>query len=203
MVINAGLADHLKGQLTDLGSAPLSGSPAEKADLRSELVRLAARLIVEEGLEGEAADALGREYYVRGAAPGAGYRNGYRTGRLKTAEGMVEYAVPQICDRAAPFRSRLREIIRGRSEELEALAVEMYARGLSARDIEALFADERGQSLGGIRGFADARGSVAGVQGARHCLLPGRLAGARPHVAGRHRGDLRRSRAVGAGVLAG
>jgi len=50
--IIAGLADHLKGQLTDLGSAPLSGSPAEKADLRSELVRLAARQIVEEGLEG-------------------------------------------------------------------------------------------------------------------------------------------------------
>jgi transposase-like protein len=120
---------------------------SEEGDLRSELVRLAARLILEEGLEGEAADALGREYYVRGAAPGAGYRNGYRTGRLKTAEGMVQYAAPQICDRAVPFRSRLREIICGRSEELEALAVEMYARGLSTRDIEALFADERGQSL--------------------------------------------------------
>jgi putative transposase len=46
-----------------------------------------------------------------------------------------------------PFRSRLREIIRGRTEELEALAVEMYARGLSTCDIEALFADERGRSL--------------------------------------------------------
>src|SRR5262249_4273014 len=77
----------------------------------------------------------------------SGYRNGYRTGRLKTAEGVIEYAAPQISDRAVPFRSRLREIIRGRSEELEALAVEMYARGLSTRDIEALFADERGQSL--------------------------------------------------------
>jgi hypothetical protein len=100
--------------------------------LRSKLVRLAARLIVEEGLEGEATDALGRDYYGRGAAPGAGYRNGYRTGRLKTAEGVVEYAAPQISDRAVPFRSRLREIIRGRSEELEALAVEMYARGNKA-----------------------------------------------------------------------
>src|SRR5262245_18899683 len=89
----------------------------EKADLRSELVRLAARLIVEEGLEGEAADALGREYYVRGAAPGAGYRNGYRAGRLNTAEGVVEYSAPQISDRAVPFRSRLREIIRGRTED--------------------------------------------------------------------------------------
>src|SRR5207237_1198310 len=89
---------------------------------RSDLVRLAARLIIEEGLEGEATDALGREYYGRGAAPGVGYRNGHRTGRLKTAEGVVEYAAPQISDRAVPFRSRLREIIRGRSEELAVLA---------------------------------------------------------------------------------
>ncbi len=125
----------------------LMDGQTREGDLRSELVRLAARLIIEEGLEGEAGDALGREYYERGAAAGAGYRNGYRTGRLKTAEGLVEYAAPQISDRAVPFRSRLREIIRGRSEELEALAVEMYARGLSTRDIEALFADERGQSL--------------------------------------------------------
>jgi putative transposase len=125
----------------------LMDGQSEEGDLRSALVRLAVRLIVEEGLEGEATDALGREYYARGAAAGAGYRNGYRRGRLKTAEGVVDYAAPQICDRAVPFRSRLREIIRGRTEELEALAVEMYARGLSTRDIEALFADEDGRSL--------------------------------------------------------
>jgi len=125
----------------------LMDGQSEEGDLRSALVRLAARLIVEEGLEGEATDALGREYYARGAAAGAGYRNGYRRGRLKTAEGVVEYAAPQICNRAVPFHSRLREIIRGRTEELEALAVEMYARGLSTRDIEALFADEDGRSL--------------------------------------------------------
>jgi len=119
----------------------------EATDGRSELVRLAARLIIEEALEGEAADALGREYYARGAAPGAGYRNGYRTGRLKTAEGEIAYSAPQICDRAEPFRSRLRDIVQGRSEELEALAIEMYARGLSTRDIEAAFADETGAPL--------------------------------------------------------
>ena len=48
---------------------------------------MASRLIVEEALEGEAGDALGREYYAHGAQPGQGYRNGYRMGRLKTAEG--------------------------------------------------------------------------------------------------------------------
>jgi putative transposase len=116
-------------------------------ELGSELVRLAARLILEEALEGEAEDALGRGYYMRGALPGAGYRNGYRTGRLKTAEGAVEYSAPQIADRAEPFRSKIRAILGGRTEELEALAVEMYARGLSTRDIEAVFADETGKSL--------------------------------------------------------
>jgi len=119
----------------------------EVKDGRSELVRLAARLIIEEALEGEARDALGRDYYVRGAAPGAGYRNGYRRGRVHSAEGAIEYSAPQIADRAEPFRSRLREVVRGRTEELEALAVEMYARGLSTRDIEAVFAGADGHSL--------------------------------------------------------
>jgi len=32
-------------------------------------VQLAARLIIEEALEGEARDALGRDYYARGATP--------------------------------------------------------------------------------------------------------------------------------------
>jgi hypothetical protein len=34
----------------------------------SELVRLAARLIIEEALEGEARHAVGRDYYARGPA---------------------------------------------------------------------------------------------------------------------------------------
>jgi transposase-like protein len=119
----------------------------EGGDLRSELVRLAAQLIIEEGLEGEARDALGREYYARGAVEGSGYRNGYRKGRLRTGEGMIEYGAPQISDRAAPYHSKLRDIIGGRTEELEHLAIEMYARGLSTRDIEALFGDKEGRSF--------------------------------------------------------
>ncbi|MEW6125402.1 MAG: IS256 family transposase [Pseudomonadota bacterium] len=117
------------------------------SDGGSELVRLAAQLIVEEALEGETRDALGRDYYARGAAPGAGYRNGYRQGRLKTAEGAIAYSAPQIADRAEPFRSKIRAVLGKRSAGLERLAIEMYARGLSTRDIEALFADEAGRSL--------------------------------------------------------
>jgi hypothetical protein len=55
------------------GDEALSTERRSLCSLRSTLVRLAARLIVEKGLEGEAADALGREYYVRGATPGAGF----------------------------------------------------------------------------------------------------------------------------------
>jgi transposase-like protein len=91
---------------------------SEVEDGRSQLVRLAARLIIEEALEGEARDALGRDYYARGAKPGAGYRNGYRPGRVHSAEGGIEYSAPQIADRAEPFCSRIRETVRGRTEEL-------------------------------------------------------------------------------------
>jgi transposase-like protein len=41
---------------------------AEGMESNSDLVRLAARLIIEEALEAEAKDAAGRDYYARGAA---------------------------------------------------------------------------------------------------------------------------------------
>ncbi len=117
------------------------------SDERSALLRLATRLIVEEALEAEVEDALGRGYYEHGAAAGAGYRNGYRTGRLKTAEGPIAYAAPQVADRDRPFRSALRDGLRGRTEALEDLAVELFARGLSTRDIADVFRDADGRPL--------------------------------------------------------
>jgi transposase-like protein len=50
-------------------------------DARAELLKLAVRKVVEEVLEAEVAEAVGRGYYDSGAVPGAGYRNGYRRGR--------------------------------------------------------------------------------------------------------------------------
>ena len=117
-------------------------------DTRAELLKLAVRKIVEETLEAEVADVLGREYYENGATPGAGYRSGYRRGRLRSAEGPIEYGVPQVADRAEPFVSRVRAGLAGRTAELERLAVEMFARGLSTRDIEAAFRDAASSSSG-------------------------------------------------------
>ena len=108
---------------------------------------LAAQLILEEALEGEARDKLGRERYERAEGEASGYRNGYRTGRMKTAEGMVEFAAPQVCDAPEPFVSAIRQNLAGRTGALEDLAVELYARGLSSRDIENAFTDDTGRRL--------------------------------------------------------
>lgn len=112
----------------------------------SEVMKLGMRKIVEEALEAEVSDALRRGYSERGSEPRRGYRNGTRTARLKTAEGVVEYGAPQVADRTEPFCSRIREQLGQRTQALEDLAVEMYARGLSTRDIESVFRDEAGQS---------------------------------------------------------
>ena len=85
-------------------------------DARGELVQLATRLILEEALEAESRDAIGREYCENGAAPGQRYCNCVRTGRLKTAEGSIEYSAPQVAGREAPFRSRIRSDLKGGQE---------------------------------------------------------------------------------------
>src|SRR5438132_5543327 len=56
-------------------------------------------------------------------------------------------ACPRSADRPEPFVSRVRAGLAGRTAELERLAVEMYARGLSTRDVEAAFRDATGASL--------------------------------------------------------
>jgi putative transposase len=114
---------------------------------RSDLVRLALRLIIEEALEGEVGDAVGRERYERGDGEKSGYRNGYRPGKMKTAEGAVDYSAPQVRDTPEPFVSSLRAALSGRTRELERLSVELYARGLSTRDIEDAFTNETGRRL--------------------------------------------------------
>jgi len=119
----------------------------EAGDPKSELVRLAVRAIVEEALEGAVRDLLGRGYYERGDGAHRGHRNGYRAGKLKTGEGEIRYGVPQVRDVDNAAIAALQEHVDGRTEALEALAVEMYARGLSSRDIEETFRAEDGRSL--------------------------------------------------------
>jgi transposase-like protein len=131
-------------ELLSNGSAAGGGG----GDVRSELIRLGVRRIIEEALEREVGEFLGRGFYQReGGGRARGYRNGHRTGRLDSAEGPIPFAVPQVSDTDEPFESKVRDHVRGRSEQLEHLATEMFARGLSTRDVEAAFTDEQGNKL--------------------------------------------------------
>jgi putative transposase len=116
--------------------------------LRGRLVRLATEHIMEAALEGEVSERLGRDYYrhrKNGQQPAA-HRNGYRYSRLKTGEGEIRFAVPQVAGLEG-FTSKIREGLAGRTDELERLGIELYARGLSTRDIEKTFVDDDGKAL--------------------------------------------------------
>jgi transposase-like protein len=125
----------------------LNEGTTEAGSAKSDLLRMATRLILEEALEAKVSDLLGREYYKRDGGEGSGHRNGHRERSLKTAEGDVRYAVPQVRDTDTSAITAFRQHLQGRSGELERLAVEMYARGCSTRDIEAMFRCGDGKSL--------------------------------------------------------
>jgi len=59
----------------------------------------------------------------------------------------MAYSALQIADRTQRLRSRIRKTLQDRTEALQVLAVAKDARGLSTRDIEAMFAAETGTSL--------------------------------------------------------
>lgn len=163
-------------------------------ELTSGLVRQSFRMLIEQLLEAEIAELLGRGRYERRSgrpeasmqrepteaslfsesSEGAGvhepagmaepvrsteqaagspeealYRNGHKPRQIRTAEGKVTIQLPQVRN-AESWSSPLWHNLRQRTEVLDKLAVEMYARGLSTRDIEDLLGeidDGDGQSL--------------------------------------------------------
>ena len=118
-------------------------------DLTSTVVRLGIERLVQEMVEQEVTDYLERGHYERRRPEQEhrGYRNGYEPGRIRTAEGEIRVQVPQVRDAPATYRSRLMVFLRGNSDVLERLAVEMYARGLSTRDIEDALEEATGDRL--------------------------------------------------------
>lgn len=118
------------------------------------------KLFVEQLLGAEVSDTLGRRKGQRreggegvGEAATAGYRNGYKSRSLLTGEGEMEVRVPQVRDYAVggedqTYRSAIWAGLGKRSVSLEKLIAEMYARGLSTRDIEDLLTEisEDGQT---------------------------------------------------------
>jgi putative transposase len=113
-------------------------------ELLSTLVRLSTERVLQEALEHEQAEALGRgRYESRGEQ--LGYRNGYENGTLKTGEGVLRVKLPQIRGRDEPYRSPLWRQMATTSDVLKRLIVEMYVGGMSQRDIEYSLESAMGQ----------------------------------------------------------
>ena len=138
-------SDQIKQMIANLLQRGLESQDAP-ADT---LLRLGAQLLIQEVLEQEVTDFLGRERYERRqpGQPRMGYRNGYEPGCIRSTEVEILLQVPQVRDATEPYRSKAKDVLGGRTDVLERLAVQMYTRGLSTRDIEDAFRDATGECL--------------------------------------------------------
>lgn len=66
---------------------------------------------------------------------------------MRTAEGEIPLQLPQVRQTPEPFQSKLLTFLRGHTDVLQRLVAEMYARGLSTRDIEDALRDGTGRCL--------------------------------------------------------
>lgn len=138
-------SQRISKRINELLSLGMEG----EEDVTTVIIRLGTERLVQELLEQEETDYLEREHYERRPPEQEhrGYRNGYERGRIRTAEGEIVVQVPQVRDAPQTYRSRLMTFLRGNSDVLERLAVEMYARGLSTRDIEDALEQATGDRL--------------------------------------------------------
>lgn len=120
----------------------LSGQLGEDESLLERLIERSLKMMFQKILEQEVSDYLGREYYERKAGSRKGYRNGYEPKRIKTAEGEISVDAPQLRDTEESYHSEFLGKIDSLSPQLKRLVVEMYARGLSTRDIEEALRDK-------------------------------------------------------------
>ena len=132
----------MKQEIEDL----LQGWEEEGHPLDS-FVRLGARYMLQVALEQEVHDFLGRAHYQRSSRKRKGWRNGYEPGKVKTAEGLLEVALPQLRATNEPYHSHLAQAFREGSNVLGQMVTQIYIRGLSTRDVAGMFAEAMGQQV--------------------------------------------------------
>jgi putative transposase len=138
-------SQRLRQRLDDLLRHGLQG----EQDIATLVLRLGTERLLQELLEAESKDYLGRDHYERREPDQEhrGYRNGYEPGHVRTSEGQVTVQVPQLRDTDEPYRSKIMEAMGRSTAVLERLVTQMYARGLSTRDIEAALEEATGEHL--------------------------------------------------------
>jgi putative transposase len=99
--------------------------------------RLGARLILQQALEDEVTEFLGRARYER-AEETVSYRNGYEPRTVKTTGGPMRLERPRVRDASKlGFESQVLGKGVARTHALESLVISGFLRGLSTRDVEA------------------------------------------------------------------
>jgi len=137
-------SERLRRELDEV----LSGV-GEHEDPVEAVARLGARLILQQALEEEVTDFLGRERYAR-TGGAAIYRNGYEPRTVKTTSGAMELERPRIRNAdELGFESQVLGKGVARTHALEALIILGFLRGLSVRDVEALLEETFGEQVVG------------------------------------------------------
>ena len=136
-------SERISNEITEL----IDTGCYQSEDLLSILIKKSVAKIIQETLEQEISDYLGRDYYQRKSDAETGYRNGYEPKTFKTAEGKIKIDVPQLGNTDQTYRSSFLKRFGTNTSELERLAIEMYVRGLSTRDIEDTLKDSNGNNL--------------------------------------------------------
>ena len=123
--------------------------------------------LFQEALEAEVDEFLGRKWHKRsvsgsvGGESGAeGYRNGYYGRKLEVPGYSLSVSVPRVRKTHRKFVSRLLKGCVQISEKLRVLALEMYVRGLSTRDIEEAFVDQDGAAFLGRNAVSQLNGRL-------------------------------------------
>src|SRR5271154_4622880 len=109
----------------------------EEQDPVEVIGRLGARLILQQALEDEVTEFLGRQRYER-AGEAVSHRNGHERRTVKTTSGSMSLERPRVRNASKlGFESRVLGKGVTRTHALESLVISGFLRGLSTRDVEA------------------------------------------------------------------
>jgi putative transposase len=137
-------SERLRRELDDV----LNGI-GEEQDPVEAIARLGARLILQQALEDEVTEFVGRARYERADGEEVIYRNGFaKPSTVATTSGPTQVERPRVRNsEAVGFESRVVGKGVARTHALEALVICSFLRGLSVRDIEAALEEAFGEQV--------------------------------------------------------
>ena len=139
-------SERLRRELDDV----LAGVGQEEDPIEA-VARLGARLILQQALEDEVSEFVGRGRYERSGGDGVIYRNGFQEpSTVQTTSGPTVIERPRVRDASKlGFESQLLGKGVARTHALEALIICSFLRGLSVRDVEAALEETFGEQVVG------------------------------------------------------